>query len=415
MQVYTSNFNDINEAIYSLKDTGGRVIVDKSYISSTITFYSNIELHILENCKITLTGDYNSLSGINYDRDDSINVPTWENCEYNGKPSKFFICGSNLTNVSITGKGIINGNEEVFYGNVTQYHIEGAFYPRVPLIYFENCKNLKINDITLEKSAFWTVHLVGCDNIEIDNLTINNNLKMTNCDGIDPDHCKNVKITNCNISCADDCIVFKNTEGYKEYGNCENIYVSNCNLTSTSAAIKFGTESVNDFSNITLENINITASNRAISLQLRDCGNIYNCKFNNINIETRLFSPVHWWGRADVIAVTAVPRNENTNVGKISDISFNNIKAISEGAILIYGNVDNINLSNIDIEIVHNTKWKQDSLDLRPSIYGVIPNTLTGIYLANASNIIMDNVEVKSSIIPFERINIINCKNVLEK
>lgn len=50
--------------------------------------------------------------------------------------------------------------------------------------------------------------------------------------------------------------------------------VSNCTLTSTSAAIKFGTESVSDFRNITVTNCVISRTNRGISLMLRDGGNI---------------------------------------------------------------------------------------------------------------------------------------------
>lgn len=56
-------------------------------------------------------------------------------------------------------------------------------------------------------------------------------------------YCQNVRFSNCHIECADDCIVFKNTAAAMQYDPCENITVSNCTLTSTSAAIKFGSES----------------------------------------------------------------------------------------------------------------------------------------------------------------------------
>jgi len=65
---------------------------------------------------------------------------------------------------------------------------------------------------------------------------------MANSDGIDPDHCKNVRISNCHIECGDDCIVLKNSGDYKKYGDCENITIKGCTLISTSAALIFGTE-----------------------------------------------------------------------------------------------------------------------------------------------------------------------------
>lgn len=139
--------------------------------------------------------------------------------------------------------------------------------------------------------------MVGCQDVLIDGIRILNNLKMVNCDGIDPDHCRNVRINNCHIESADDCIVFKTTEKNAYLGPCENIVVSNCTLTSTSAAIKFGTESVSDFRNITVTNCVISRTNRGISLMLRDGGNIENVTFANLHINTRMFSD-QWWGEA---------------------------------------------------------------------------------------------------------------------
>lgn len=148
----------------------------------------------------------------------------------------------------------------------------------------------------------------------IDGIRILNNLRMGSSDGIDPDHCQNVRIVNCHIESADDCML-KNTEGAMEYGNCENIVVANCTLMSTSAAIKIGTESAALFNNIVVNNCNISKTNRGISLQLRDKGSIENAVFSNINIDTRHFSGEHWWGGAEPIAVTALPRKETTKPG----------------------------------------------------------------------------------------------------
>ncbi|MCR5556196.1 MAG: hypothetical protein K6F75_01370 [Butyrivibrio sp.] len=116
------------------------------------------------------------------------------------------------------GGGTIDGTEEIYYGNVTRYHIEGAYYPRTPLLFIENVEHFTITNVTLTHSAFWTLHMVGCRDVLVDSVRILNNLKMANCDGIDPDHCQNVRINNCYIESADDCIVFKTSEAYEGYG-----------------------------------------------------------------------------------------------------------------------------------------------------------------------------------------------------
>jgi len=304
-------------------------------------------------------------------------VPSYVNCDYNGGPGMFFVHSFDSEYVAITGEGRINGNEEIFYGEVNKWHIEGSFYPRVPLLFMENVKHLRIRNVTLEDSAFWTTHLVGCDDVVIDGVSIYNNLRMANCDGIDPDHCRNLSITNCRIISADDCIVFKNTAANEKYGPCENITVSNCSLTSTSAALKFGTESEALFRNIIVSNCNITASNRGIALMLRDKGSIENVIFSNINIDTRLFSTDYYWGKAEPFYVTALRRSENTKIGHIRNVTFENINCCGENGYVIYGEKDaegcntvsGIRLKNITVDIRRKTGWPQGYLDLRPGVF----------------------------------------------
>ena len=404
-KVYVNDFNpykdginndasSINEAIIKCHELGGgEVIFNGIYKSSTIKLLDNVILNISDS-KIILSDDLSSFYDINIDRKTDLSKPAYEACDYDGRPSKFFIYGHDLKNIGIIGNGVIDGNEHIFYGEKNEHYIEGSFYPRIPLIYFEACNNLKLYDITLEKSAFWTIHLVGCNDVHINKITINNNLKMVNCDGIDPDHCKNVVIENSNITSADDCIVFKCTEAFRKYKDTSNIVVKNCKLTSTSAAIKFGTESVCDISNIKIENILITNSNRGISLQLRDEGNIHNIEFKNIEINTKRVSPIYWWGKSEPIAITAVKRKHDSIIGSIYNIKFYDIKASSENGILIFGenNINDILIDNIDLKITSKTAWDKKYIDLRPSEdYGLMEGILNAIYIKNANNIIINN------------------------
>ena len=193
---------------------------------------------------------------------------------------------------------------------------------------------------------------------------------MANCDGIDPDHCQNVRIANCHIECADDCIVFKNTAAAMQYGPCENIVVSNCTMISTSAAIKFGSESEALFRNILIENCIISRSNRGISLQLRDPGSIENVVFQNISISTRLFKNM-FWGQAEPIAITVLARKPETQVGHIRNIRFSNIFCEAENGILIYGEqpglIENIRFDGVNLHLRPATDYAMGIHDLRPT------------------------------------------------
>ncbi|MCR4867645.1 MAG: glycoside hydrolase family 28 protein [Lachnospiraceae bacterium] len=353
---------------------GGRVVLsnDHIYRSGTIILRSNVDFHIEQRAVLKASDNIKDFDIFSKDSASSheIKVPTYENCEYQGCPTLFFLYAKDEDNISLSGEGTIDGNEEIFYGEITPWHIDGSFYPRVPLMFFEHVKGLNIRDLTLCKSAFWTVHPIGCENVTIDNLFINNNLRLANCDGIDPDHCKDVSIKNCRIISADDCIVFKNTHYGSYYGPCENITVDNCYLTSTSAAIKFGTESEDVFRNITISNCEISNSNRGISIQLRDSGSVEDVHFENINIDCHMFSQEHWWGDGEPIALTAVARKSDTHVGRIRNISFNNITCNCENGIMIYGdkatNINNISFSDLHMLLISKTGEIRSSRDLRP-------------------------------------------------
>lgn len=383
----------LNKAI---KDSiGDTLVIDAGdYISSTIFLQSNVSIYLAKGANIKLVDDISLLYDINDNRDSSINRPTWENCEYNGMPSKYFIYGKNIENLKIYGLGSIDGNEDIFAGITSEYHIEGAFYPRVPLIFIENGKNITIEGITLKRSAFWTIHLVGCDGVKIDSLIIDNNPIFTNCDGIDPDHSKNIDISNCNISCADDCIVIKNTEAFQKYGDSYNIHVKNCRLKSTSAAIKLGTESFGSFHDMTFQCIDIYDSNRGIAFMLRDGGSAYDIYFKEISIKNHQVSPLHWWGRGEPIYISNIKRNENSVLGIIDNIMFRDIDADSENGILIYGEgIKRIGLYNVNLYRHIKTKWPHKDIDLRPSIYNVIEGDFYDLHKVGSAKIeVIDSV-----------------------
>ncbi len=386
----------LSKAIKECSLNNDRLIIESGiYKCGTIYLCDNASIYLNKGAKIKLSDDdkdfYSFDSG-----NKVITRNTWADCTYNGKPSKYFIYGKDLKNITIDGEGTIDGSEELFVGKSNPYHIEGKYYPRTPLIYMENCKDIKLEHVLLERSAFWTVHLVGCDGVLIDGISIRNNPIFTNSDGIDPDHSKNMIIRNCDISCADDCIVLKSTSYAKHYGPTENVEVYNCKLKSTCAAIKLGTESYSDFKNIYFHDIDIVDTNRGISLMIRDGGSVYNTKFENIKINSHQVSPLHWWGRGEPISITNIKRDETSILGTIYDVSFKNISCDSENGITIVGdNINDIEFNNVSLNIHDKTAWEKKDLDLRPSIYNVLEGEFHELYIKGNPNIKLENTIFK--------------------
>ncbi len=265
--------------------------------------------------------------------------------------------------VALTGGGVIDGRCQGFYQDGTLVRWRPA------MTCFVACRRLRVHDITLTNAANWTLHFTGCRDVAVYAVTIDNPLDFPNCDGIDPDHCRDVRISDCAISCADDCIVLKNTRSYAAYGPTENVTVTNCTLVSTSCAIKVGSESVSDFRDCVFSNCVIKGSNRGIGLQLRDEADMEHMLFSNMIIETRLF-PGRWWGVGEPIYVTALPRNPQTTPGQIRDVRFRNIIARGENGVYLQGcpqsRPENVEFVDVRVRIAKTTEHPAGLQDPRP-------------------------------------------------
>ena len=372
---------------------GGRVLLESgSYYSHSVSLKENVELHLQKGALLKASSDIDSYirpcETINDPRTALVGNPV------TGKPSFAFIYGYSAHGAVISGEGTIDANCYAFVERKSQYYVTGNFYPRPTVIYIENSNHITVKDVTIKDAPFWTLHPAGCDDVLISNIRILNPIDVANSDGIDPDHCSNVRIMGCHVVCADDCICLKASKGNSEYGPTENIVISGCTLTSTSSAIKIGTEGVGDFRNVIVSDCIISKSNRGISIQIRDGGNVENVTFNNIIIETRRFCP-DWWGSAEPIAVTAFRRDENTVCGHVKNIRFSNITCKGENGVLIHGTRDNpiedVHFENVQVTLDKTSKWDCGLYDLRPAIdYGLTDSKNSCFHIKNAVNVTIE-------------------------
>lgn len=370
---------------------GGTVVLEsgKTYYSDSIQIKKNVELHLQKGSVLRATSDINGYirpcKMINDPKTALVGNPV------TGKPSFVFVYGYEADGCSITGEGTIDGNCYAFVKRKDQYYVTGDFYPRPTTIYIEKSNNISFRDITVTNAPFWTLHPAGCDDVLISHIRILNPLDVANSDGIDPDHCSNVRIIGCHVTCADDCICLKTSKGNAEYGPCENIIISDCTLTSTSAAIKIGTEGVGDFRNVVVSNCMISKSNRGLSIQIRDGGNVENVTFRDCTVETRRFCS-DWWGTAEPITITCFRRDENTVAGHIKNIRYYNITTKGENGVLIYSSpenpVENVVFENCNIQLQKTSKWDCGLYDLRPCIdHGIEESDNSAFFIRNAKNV----------------------------
>ncbi len=324
---------------------------------------------------------------------------------YGGNAGAFMLSAQDAEHIRVSGPGQFDGSAlDYMEGWRYEPYIRKPKDWRPRGIGFLNCKHVTLQEFTFKDSASWTIHLTGCEDVLCDGLRILNRLDVPNCDGIDPDHCRNVRICNCHIEAADDGIVLKNTREFRDCGPCENIVISGCTIMSTSAAIKLGTESDGDFRNVVVDNCIIESSHRGLAIQLRDQGCIENVSFSNCIVETRLFHE-NYWGRAEPIYITATPRHDGDPAGRIKDVRFFNIRCRAENGITLVGTaeqpLEGLELEQIRVDLVKRSKWAGGQLDLRPAHseeHGGLEDLPThGLYARHVKGYREQNVQIQWS------------------
>lgn len=296
----TDNAAAIQAAIDACADNGGGTVV----IPAGLTLMSG-PLHLRSNMTLLLEPGSRLLAN----PDESIYHESAFGA--NEGEGMMWISGRDLENIAIAGTGTIDGNGVAFMGAELDDSYElkpvTTFDPRPHVLTLINCRKINISDITITGSAYWTVHLVGCYDAAISDISLLNNLKIRNGDGIDIDHSRKVRITGCFIESGDDCICLKNRREYEEYGPCRDIVVTNCIMTSRSCAVKIGSENMDSIDHVLFDNCIIRQSNRGIGIQNRDEGTVSDITFANMSVECLLHSDV-WWGKAEPIYVTSYRR-----------------------------------------------------------------------------------------------------------
>ncbi|MXV15188.1 glycoside hydrolase family 28 protein [Hufsiella ginkgonis] len=198
-------------------------------------------------------------------------------------------------NITIRGRGLIDGHGKKWWAFSEGYNeksprskwqlefdrlnkdilrpdlpgwVERGFL-RPPFIQPMFCKNLLIQGITIRNSPFWTVNPEFCENVTITGITINNP-PSPNTDGINPESCRYVHISDCHISVGDDCITIKSGKdrsGRKMATPAENYTIVNCTMLSGHGGVVIGSEMSGDVRKIAISNCIFDGTDRGIRIK----------------------------------------------------------------------------------------------------------------------------------------------------
>lgn len=331
----------INQAIEAAAAAGGGTVVlpAGTYLSGSIRLKSRI--HLVIGAGATILGAPQSMNA--YDP-----AEPFEGQAYQDGGHTYFhnslIWGENLTDVTITGPGMINGGD-LRSGDGPQDRISGysrwrpaGAPPRTPeqeakaaapdpipevrlgnkAIALKLCRNVLLRDFTIFHGGHFAVLVTGCDGLTVDNVTMD-----TNRDGIDIDCCRNTVVANCRINSPnDDGLCPKSTFALGRNVITENLTITNCQVSgfkegtlldgtmqprprgNGNGRIKLGTEANGGFRNITISNCTFRSC-RGLALEEVDGGIMENITISNISMMDVARYPIY---------ITTGRRNRGPNV-----------------------------------------------------------------------------------------------------
>ncbi|HEX6849203.1 MAG TPA: glycoside hydrolase family 28 protein, partial [Chitinophagaceae bacterium] len=294
----TLNTKSINGAIDALSKKGGGVVLIPPglWLTGPIVLKNNINLHLANGATLLFTPDKNEYPLVE---------ANWEGLPQMRNQSP--ISATNASNIAITGKGIIDGNGDVWRavksdkltasqwkkkiesGGVlsddkkTWYPSEAfmkgskmpanpgmisaekdkAFYESIKdflrpnLLLLTNCKLVLLEGVTFQNSPAWCLHPLMCENLTVRNVFVKNPWYAQNGDGIDVESCKNVLIENSVFDVGDDALCMKSgrdAEGRKRGKPTENVIIRGCTVYASHGGFVIGSEMSGGARNIYVSN-----------------------------------------------------------------------------------------------------------------------------------------------------------------
>jgi polygalacturonase len=378
------------------KAGGGRVYVPPGeYTSGQLHLRSGVRLYVEAGATI-----YATLDGSQYD----------------DAKRAALIYGEDLHDIALEGAGTLDGQAtyEWHLNNITDYYIlpnqrqmeaagkpllrsfptgsgKETVFPRMVLLL--RCVDVRIAGLKFLRSRSWTINPYACKRLTIDSVHIYSSQKEAVwADGIDPDGCQDVHISNCTIETGDDAIVFYSSEIWGPALPTENVTVTNSRLSSASSAIKFCDANSNAVRRVTISNVVITNSNRGLAFMVFDGGIVEDVVIANVIIDTRRFD-WFWWGDGDPIhfnikrrsEVDGVKRDHEPAAGIIRNVTISNVIAHGQGTSAMQGHSDSwlqgIRLNHVRLFVSHSADAPYES-------------TTAAMTLKYAHDVAMSDVEI---------------------
>lgn len=301
----TVNTKSIQQAIETCHAAGGGTVLIPAglWLTGPIVLKNNVNLHLAKNALLQFSRNHD---------DYPIVVTTWEGQE--SYRCQAPIWGVDLTNIAITGEGVLDGGGEVWRaikrdkqtntqwatllksggvvsekndmwypseqskkGNNTPNagRILNGVHPtqaelqsykdflRPNMVSLTRCKNILIEGVTFQNSPAWTLHPLLCDHVSVRNVNVKNYWYAQNSDAIDLESCRNGILEGCTFDTGDDGITIKSgrdEQGRKRGVPTENFIIKDCKVYHAHGGFVIGSEMSGGVRNLFVSNCTFMGS-----------------------------------------------------------------------------------------------------------------------------------------------------------
>jgi len=439
----TLNTTSIEKAITACNKKGGGVVLVPGgmWLTGPIGMKSNIDLHIERDAVLLFTKDpdqYPLVEG------------TYEGRRAARNQSPIY--GTNLENIAITGKGIIDGNGDawriVYKKQLTEQEWitkvasgglvssdgktwfpsaktklafdekrTAAILPgqslkdfedikdflRPNLVVFNSCKKVLLEGVTFQNSPAWCLHPVLCEEVTIRNVFAKNPDYAHNGDGVDVESCKNVLIEGCTFDVGDDGICIKSgkdEEGRKRGRPTENVVIRNNIVYKGHGGFVIGSEMSGGARNIFVSDCSFIGTDNGLRFKtVRGRGGVVeqiyikNIRMKDIVRDAILFDMYYFTKPADNEKTAVLPVTEATP--QFRDFQISNI--VCQGAergIFIRGlpemPIRNIVMDNLVMKINNGVEIMEASDIQLNQVQLISDKTTSPVSVKNSSNVIVN-------------------------
>ena len=298
-----------------------------------------------------------------------------------------FIEGKKLTDITFTGGGTIDGNGAAWWGEAEKARQikPGYTLPRPNLIALQRCRNVRLENITLQNSPKFHFVPADCDNVVVSNVTILAPPHAANTDAIDPSG-HHILITKCRIDVGDDDVAIKAGKSMPPgQFQSEDITITDCTILH-GHGISIGSETDGGVRNVTVRHCTFenTENGLRIKSQRGKGGVVENIHYSDItmkNVVPAITLTCYYMNNS--AGDTAQPSAAQTDTAQLANtltpvfrnIYISNLTATCQKSAGIITGLPESEISNVVLENVR-------------------ISSVTGMTIKNASGVQFKNVQI---------------------